>query len=140
MRMPIIALLSLFAVAAAPPPVSVPAKVGMVPQGYAVSIQIFDAKGLVAAPKLVARVGEASKVRIGDGKQVFEMVVSPVAPGQFAINGNLVQWTRDGLISDDVTTSAKSDGKPRCLTLEKVNVDNGQRTPMHVDVTISPRA
>ncbi len=139
MRTPLVALLSLLAVAAAPPSVSKPVKVHKASLGYTVSIQIFDAKGLVAAPKLLSAGNEAAKVRIGDDKQLFEIVVAPIAAGQFAINGNIVQWTKTGLLSDDVTGSARADGKPRCLTLDKFDVSSGKATPLHVDVTISPQ-
>jgi hypothetical protein len=140
MRTPIIALLSLFAVAAAPVPVKTPSTFKVkAPNGYTVSMQIFEEKGLVAAPKLFTAGSEDAKVRIGDRMQLFEMIVTPIAPGQFEINGNLVQWTKTGLLSDDVKASVRADGKPHCLTLEKFDVESGKRTPMHVDITISPR-
>jgi hypothetical protein len=132
MKLPAIALLSLFAVAAAPPVVK-PASASR----YMVSVQIFDGKGLVAAPKLITAAGENATIRIGDAKQMFEMLVMPKAKNHFHVQGNLTQWTKSGMKRDDAATVTQADGKPRCITFDKVNVANGKTTPMHVDVIIS---
>jgi hypothetical protein len=107
------------------------------PERYAVTMTIFDAKKIVASPRLIARSNEAATFKTGDGKQIFELVVSPSGGNRFQVQGNLVQWTQTGLISTDANAKLTADGKPRCLTVKKLDAATGKQIPLHIDVTIN---
>lgn len=104
---------------------------------YSVSMTMFDAKSIVKTPRKVALAHEVATVRTGSGKQIFEMMVTPDAKGQFQVRGNLVQWTPRGLVTSDAFTNAVADGKPRCITIFKRDRKTGKSVPVHVDVVIS---
>jgi hypothetical protein len=128
----LVALSAISAVSAAPLPVR-----PVSPVRYTVSMTMFDAKQIVAAPRLIASVNEAATFKSGDGRQIFELVVSSSGDNQFRVQGNLVQWTQAGLISNDANVWITADGKPRCLTVKKYDVATGKMKPLHIDVTIS---
>jgi hypothetical protein len=119
---------------AAPQLAATPARAA--PARYSVSTTIFDAKAVTTTPRLMARVTQPATLRQGNGKQIFELIVTPDAQGQFLVRGNLVQWTPSGLITSDAVADATADGKTRCLTIMKRDAKTGKSTPMHVDVVI----
>jgi hypothetical protein len=106
------------------------------PARYSVSTTIFDGKATTTAPRLVARTTEPATLRQGNGKQIFDLIVTPGAQGQFLVRSNLVQWTPNGLVTNAAVADATADGMTRCLTIMKRDAKTGKSVPMHVDVVI----
>jgi hypothetical protein len=134
----LLALSALPAVSAVPLPAK-PA-VTVVPARYSVLMTMFEAKGVTTSPRLVARATEPATLRTGNGKQIFEMIVTPTADGLYLVRSNLVQWTPAGLVTSGAVTEAGADGKPRCITLNKRDAKTGKAVPIHVDVVINKAA
>lgn len=117
---------------AAPLPAMAPA-----PARHVVTMKVFDAKSVASSPQLVTTGGAPAAFRTGDAKQMLALVVTPTGGKQFRIQGNLVQWTKAGLVSNDTNVAVTANGHAHCLTFWKRDPATGAKRPIHVDVTIS---
>jgi hypothetical protein len=104
---------------------------------FLVSMTMFGENAPLVA-RLIADANSPATFRSGDGMQIFELTALPAGGNGFHLRGNLIQWTKHGLISDDTQTEAKADGLPRCITVMKTDPKTGKQVPMHIDVAIQP--
>ncbi len=121
-------------------PIAAPQAASALPRAvqarYSVTTTIFDGKAVTKTPRLVSRASEPATLRQGNGRQIFDLIVTPSAQGQFLVRSNLVQWTPSGLVTNDAVVDATADGMIRCLTIMKRDAKTGKSVPMHVDVVI----
>jgi hypothetical protein len=107
------------------------------PVRHVVTMKVFDAKSIASSPRMIATGGTPATFRTGDAKQMLALVVTPTGGKQFNIQGNLVQWTKTGLVSNDTSVAVTANGHAHCLTFWKRDPTTGEKRPVHVDVTIS---
>lgn len=128
----LIALSALPLMSAAPLPATAP-----VSAQHTVTMKVFDAKTIAAPPQSISTGGAPAMFRLGDAKQMLALVVTPTGGKQFRIQGNLVQWTKAGLLNNEANVAATANGHAHCLTFWKHDPATGKKRPVHVDVTIN---
>jgi hypothetical protein len=104
---------------------------------HVVTMKVFDARSVVTSPQLIASSTRPATFSTGNAKQRLALVVTAIGRDQFRLQGNLAQWTRTGLITDNTNIAVNADGHPQCITFWKRDPATGEKRPIHVDVTIS---
>ncbi len=131
MRLPILALLSVAVVGAAP--------LAARPEAprYALSMKVFEGNTLVMSPRLLVD-GTVPATVQKSGPQLFlKLIARPVGVGHFEINSSVVRWTAKGLWSDGSNLDVKADGAPGMMVLGQRSAKPEEARPMRIEVTVT---
>jgi hypothetical protein len=130
MRLPLIALMSVAVVGAAPAPSRPKAA------SYALSVKVYDGDKLLMTPRLLVDGKASATILKSDPKLFVKLVARPVALGQFEINSSVVRWTAKGLWSDGSNLDVKADGVPGLMVLSQPGEKADAARSMRIEVTV----
>jgi hypothetical protein len=134
MKLPLIALMSVAVIGAAPLPAHV-AKTTNAPH-YLVSMKVFDGDKLLMTPQLSVEGSAPATMLKSDPRLFVKLVARPVATGRFEINSSVVRWTEKGLWSDGSNLDVKADGVPGLMVLSQPGDKAGTSRPMRIEVVV----